>query len=79
MAGSYYIEQHKYRTFPSLQNILPDSSGLEDFQDPFLTSEVLSQSMKEKNMIVRMLTERKIRQQNEIELPSAASITNYCH
>lgn len=52
MAGSYYTEQYKYRIFPSLQNILLESSGLEGFQDPFLTSEILSKSMKEKNNII---------------------------
>lgn len=75
MAGNYYTEQHKYRIFPSLQNILLESSGLEGFQDPFLTSEILSKSMKEKNNIVSI--ERKIiKEWDEIELSLEASI-NY--
>ena len=77
MAGNYYTEQHKYRIFPSLQNILLESSGLEGFQDPFLTSEILSKSMKEKNNIVSI--ERKIiKEWDEIELSLEASI-NYWH
>ena len=76
MAGSYYTEQHKYRIFSSLQSILLESSGLEGFQDPFLTSEILSKSMKEKNNIVSVLRERKIKEWNEIELSLEASI-NY--
>ena len=78
MAGSYYTEQHKYIIFPSLQNILLESSGLEGFQDPFLTSEILSKSMKEKNNMLSVLRERKIKEWNEIELSLEASI-NYWH
>ena len=59
-----------------MQNILLESSGLESFQDPFLTSEILSKSMKEKNNMLSVLRERKIKEWNEIELSLEASI-NY--
>lgn len=54
LAGNYYTEQHKYRNFPSLQNILLESSGLEGFQDPFLTSEQINER-KEQHSIERKI------------------------